>query len=74
MSRPHLPTPSLRRPVSITNRDADTLRDGTMVAVQWGEGLAPVTAVSADDEKPWTFKMTSQVGFASSDAHLPVVV
>lgn len=64
--------PSICRAVSITKRDADTLRDGTMVAVQWGEGLAPVT--TAEDDKPWNFKMTSQVGFASADAHLPVVV
>jgi hypothetical protein len=61
----------MTRAVSITKRDADTLRDGTMVAVQWGEGLAPV---KEEAEQPWTFKMTSQVGWASADAHLPVLV
>ena len=60
--------------VSIAKRDADTLLDGTFIAVQWGEGLAPVVTASEVDSKPWTFKMTSQVGFdAGAAAHLPVI-
>jgi len=67
--------PSMKLPiVSITKRDADTLSDGTMVAVQWGEGLAPVVSSTVADSKAWSFKMSSHVGFASADAHLPVVV